>query len=109
MRTIKLIKLIMVIHRDQWKRDLCLYLMFQTHDITATSRRYFSYSDLARALGLTPGKVYHICTTAHLKSTKKKDSVRKLNQTHIAFLLSPQTLNCWAGLTMKERVILFHR
>ena len=58
---------------------------------------------------MSPGKVYHICTTAHLKSTKKKDSIRKLDQKHIDFLLSPQTLNDWAVFTMKERAILFHR
>ena len=34
---------------------------------------------------------------------------RKLEQEHVDFLLSEDTLKKWAGFTMKERVILFHR
>ena len=33
----------------------------------------------------------------------------KLEKENIDFLLSEETLRKWAGLTMKERVILFHR
>ena len=47
----------MVKHRDQWKRDLCVALMFLTDKVTATSRRHFRYSTLSKALGMTPGKV----------------------------------------------------
>jgi len=43
----------MVKHKDQWKRDLCLYFMFQTDKITPTSRRYFRYSVIAKALGMS--------------------------------------------------------
>ena len=58
---------------------------------------------------MSPGKVQHICSTAHLKNARKKDIVRKLFKEHTDFLLSPQTLIQWAGFTMKERVVLFHR
>ena len=34
---------------------------------------------------------------------------RKLEAQHKEFLLSEQTLRHWAGLTIRDRVILFHR
>ena len=44
-----------------------------------------------------------------MKKTRKKETVRMLDKEHIDFLLSPQTLQSWAGFTMKERTIFFHR
>ena len=35
--------------------------------------------------------------------------MRRLDERHRAFLLSPQTLERWAGKTLKERTVLFHR
>ena len=35
--------------------------------------------------------------------------MRILNQNHVDFLLSEETMTEWAGRTMKERVVLFHR
>ena len=35
--------------------------------------------------------------------------VRKLEQEHIAFLTSHDTLQLWAGKTLKMRTVLFHR
>ena len=35
--------------------------------------------------------------------------MRKLDQEHFDFLLSPRTLELWCGKTMRERVVLFHR
>ena len=40
-------------------------------------------------------------------SVEKK--VRLLDQEHYDFLLDPRTLEKWAGFTMKQRTILFHR
>ena len=35
--------------------------------------------------------------------------VRKLEEEHVAFLLNERVLEQWAGKTMKERTVLFHR
>ena len=37
------------------------------------------------------------------------DQSRQLEQKHIEFLISTETLNLWAGKTLAERVLLFHR
>ena len=34
---------------------------------------------------------------------------QKLDQEHIEFILNPDTLKKWAGMTMKMRTTLFHR
>ena len=34
---------------------------------------------------------------------------KQLDQEHFEFLLNPDTLKRWAGMTMKMRTILFHR
>lgn len=53
----------------------------------------------------------HICRYKYIPENKKKlkGLNRKLEKEHIDFLLSEDTLRKWAGFTMKERVILFHR
>ena len=35
--------------------------------------------------------------------------MRKLDQVHLDFLLNPVTLEQWAGLTLKQRTVRFHR
>ena len=40
---------------------------------------------------------------------KKPDKSRELDQLHVDFLTNPETLRVWAGRSMKERAILFHR
>ena len=35
--------------------------------------------------------------------------MHKLDQEHIDFLISPITLERWAGLTMQKRTVFFHR
>jgi len=55
--------------------------------------------------------VQYICTKAiqPQKTLTKKQLVRKLDPDHINFLLDPCTLEKWAGYTMKQRTIYFHR
>ena len=70
---------------EAWKRAACLQLMFQTERVTPSSKRYLKYSTVAKALGLSYGKVYHICTTALTNKNKKK--VSWLLFTHADLLL----------------------
>ncbi len=48
--------------------------MFQTDKVKESSKRYFSYSTIAKVLGMPYSKVYHICSTAHTKKNKQKVS-----------------------------------
>ena len=73
---------------EAWKRAAYLQLMFQTEKVTSSSKRHLKYSAVAKALGLSYGKVYHICTTALTKKNKKKVSL--LRFTHADLL--PRTL-----------------
>ena len=55
--------------------------------------------------------VHYLCRSAlkRKRLTKKDTDSRKLEQQHVDFLLSQETLTHWAGLTLKERCKLFHR
>ena len=55
--------------------------------------------------------VQHICRSAlKRKSPGKRDTAsRRLEQQHVDYLLSEETLRLWAGMTLKQRCKLFHR
>ena len=60
---------------------------------------------------MTYNQVQHICRTA-LRPTKTLSDdklVRQLGPEHVQYLTSMHTLERWAGLTMKQRTVLFHR
>ena len=56
-------------------------------------------------------EVQHICRKAlqPRKTLTFEQKVRRLDKQHVDFLLNPRTLEQWAGLTMKQRSVLFHR
>ena len=60
---------------------------------------------------MSVNSVQHLCRQAlqSLKTNTPEFPIRKLNQEHIDFLTSDQTLEIWAGKTMLERTVLFHR
>ena len=39
----------------------------------------------------------------------RKPKARKLNKKNREFLLSPDTLMMWAGMTMKDRIMIFQQ
>ena len=86
-------------------------IRFRTTQPSIKSWKYATYKTIAAALNLTQNEVQHICRNA-LKPQKTLTSeqlVRHLDQEHKDFLLSPITLERWAGLTMKKRTVYFHR
>ena len=96
------------------KADLqkaCLLISFRTESPSIKTRKYFSYKIIASILNLTQNEVQHICRKAlkPKKTLTKNQLVRKLDQEHIDFLINPKTLERWAGLTMKQRTVYFHR
>ena len=72
---------------------------------------YATYATISRTLDLEYNTVQHLCRYAFkfFKNRKKIDPSRKLDQVHIDFLTSPETLKIWAGFPLKERSKLFHR
>ena len=70
-----------------------------------------TYANIARVLQLPYATVQHICRYKPIPQHRKKygGQERKLDQQHIDFLISPETLKLFAGATLKERTILFHR
>ena len=73
---------------------------------------YCTYKKAADLTGLSYNQVQHICNRAlfHAGSKKKKPNlVRQLGQAHYDFLFDLRTLEMWAGKTLKERTVLFHR
>ena len=88
-----------------------LLIRFRTTKPTIKSWKFATYRTIASALNLTQNEVQHICRKAlkPRKTLTSKQLVRKLDQGHIDFLISPITLERWAGLTMKKRTVFFHR
>ena len=86
-------------------------LQFKCTEPTPDARKYFVYSRIAQALGMTYNQVQHVCRAA--LGPKKMPSVgqilHKLGPEHLHFLTSLHTLEEWAGRTMVERTVLFHR
>ena len=88
-----------------------LMIRFRTTKPTVKSWKFASYRTIAAALNLTQNEVQHICRKAlqPKRTLSSKQLVRKLDQEHIDFLISPITLEKWAGLTMNKRTVFFHR
>ena len=92
-------------------RTAVLLIRYRTTTPTSKSKKYVSYKRIASTLNLTENEVQHICRKA-LMPTRKLSAdmkVRMLDQAHYDFLLNPRILERWAGLTMKQRTIMFHR
>ena len=88
-----------------------LMIRFRTIQPLNNSHKYATYQQIAQALNLTVYEVQHICRKALLPTQKLswEKRVRILDQEHIDFLVNPRTLERWAGFTMKQRAIYFHR
>ena len=92
-------------------RQTVLLLRFRDTLPTPTSHKFFSYNTIAKAVGVPYNTVQHLCRHA-LQPTKKQSlfkRIHELSQEHRDFLLKPLTLKQWAGLTLQERTVLFHR
>ena len=92
-------------------RQTVLLLRFRDTLPTPTSRKFFSYSTIAKIVSTPYNTVQHLCRHA-LQPTKKQSlfkRIHELSQEHRDFLLKPLTLKQWAGLTLQERTVLFHR
>ena len=92
-------------------RLAALMLRYRTIKPTASSRKYLSYRVISQTLNLTQHEVQHICRKSLKPKTilSPKKILYKLEQEHVDFLLNHRTLELWAGLTMKERALRFHR
>ena len=88
-----------------------LFLRFRRTDPKPTSFTHASYQTIAQIVNISYNQVQHICRQAVMpakKATSKKEKSR-LTQEHIDYLINPQTIQQWAGRTVKERAILFQR
>ena len=91
--------------------EAVLLLRFKCTEPKPDAQKYFAYGRIAQALGMKYNQVQHICRFA--LRPKKMPSVdhlvRKLGPEHVQFLTDMHTLEQWAGKTMAERTVLFHR
>ena len=92
-------------------RTAALLIRFRTTQPNITSWKFASYRTIAIVLNQTQNEVQHICRKAlkQHKTLTSNQQMRKLDQEHIDFLISPITLEKWAGLTMWKRTVFFHR
>lgn len=79
--------------KNQLKKA-ALLLRFRTTSPTFKSRKYISYKNISNILKLSTNVVQYICIKAFKppKVLTLKKKARLLDQEHIDFLLSPNTL-----------------
>ena len=92
-------------------RAAVLLIRFRSLTPNTSTRKYATYNTISKSLNLTQYEVQHICRKAlkAVKAPTAKQKERKLEQKHFDFLLSSRTLEQWAGQTMKQRQVRFHR
>ena len=98
--------------KQQERKNAVLLLRFRTDQPAKNAVKYCSYQKIGRIVNLSYNEVQYICRRAlnlATKRSKPKDTSRQLEQLHKDFLTNPRTLELWAGRTLKERCILFHR
>ena len=93
--------------------DYLLLLRYGCTDAPHLKRPILNYSTIAR-ITRKPVSTIRDLIKLGLESKIKKIRIEprkrtKLEQHHLDFLSSPQTLNRWAHLSLKMRVIMFHR
>jgi len=77
-----------------------------------TAATYMKLQDIAASLGLAYTQVRRVCDRSKVekkKAEKARGEERRLNPEMIAYLTAQSTLQAWAGMTLKERCVLFHR
>ena len=62
-------------------------------------------------MGLSYHQVQHLCRYRYRRANKRTraSESRVLEKVHVDYLTDQETLTRWAGYTVKERTILFHR
>ena len=92
------------------RASVCL-LRFQTEHPCSKPKAFMSYAAISRVLAVPYNTVVHLCRYAlkPKRKPKKDKEARRLDAEQTTFLLKQDTLILWAGKTLKERTILFHR
>jgi hypothetical protein len=92
-------------------RKAVLLLRFHTVEPRPSSIVWATYVWIAKSLKLEYATVQHICKASIKRPIRRKkvDKARVLEQIHIDFLTSAETLKLWAAKTLLERTVLFHR
>lgn len=93
--------------------ELIIILRFGPSSIRDLKKPLMSISSIAKSLKISRSSIYNLLKVGQVYMKKKqlviKKSRTKLKERHITYLLEPGTLKAWAHLSLKQRVVLFHR
>ena len=99
--------------QDENAIDYIMLLRFGPKDSAALSKPLLNYTSIARATKLPYKTVVDLIKVGVKARMEQRPIVKrvrsKLSEDHIAYLISPDTLNEWAHSSLKERVKRFHR
>lgn len=86
-------------------------LRFRTASPPTGARKYAAYSAISRVLKCSTNTVQHLCRYRSRRPSLSTPSrkARTLELEHMKLLIATETLKRWAGLTLKERTILFEQ
>ena len=93
--------------------ELVILMRFGPSQVRDTKRPLISLAAIARALRLAHSTVCKLVRIGVTHLRKKTPIIQlrksKLTETHLRFLLESDTLKAWAHLSLKQRVVMFHR
>ena len=104
---VSLIDTVLKLRYGPWASEQAL----SRRKLSLKSPALMHYSAIAKHLKVSYNTVQHICRYKPVQEHRKKYGGQqwKLDQEHVEFLVSEETLKQWAALTLKERAKLFHR
>jgi len=94
------------------QKQAILLLRYRTTRPERTAPSYLALKPISTILHLPFNQVKRVCQRTTLKKKVRKSKVqlaRQLQEEHDSFLTAPATLKLWAGKTLLQRSILFHR
>ena len=97
---------------DPKLKEAVLLLRYRTLKPARDANSFMKMTAIAKHLNITYVQTRRVCDRSQFvpKKKRKKDHTdRKLEEEHVAFLVDPRTLQQWAGKSLVERCVLFHR
>ena len=93
-------------------KEAALLLRYHKKKPQQTDTTFMSQPAIASHLGLTLNQVRYIIKRVLLHKKRKpkaQDASRLIEAEQAAFLKDPETLKAWAGRSLAERAVLYHR
>jgi len=93
-------------------KEAVLLLRFHKKKPVSTDAKFMTLAKIATMLEISYHQVRYICRRYDLQKKRKpksRDSARVIEAEQAAYLQDAATLRAWAGRSLAERAVLYHR